>query len=72
LRTKGWIPKKRGRPKSARWTGVEDRTRNSILNRELRARRKKQALETAAVTFAQFCIEEERLQVRRRRRGLTP
>jgi hypothetical protein len=71
LRNKGWIPKKRGRPKSARWIGVDDRTRNSILNRELRARRKKQALETAAVTFVQFCIEEERLRVRRKRRGLT-
>jgi hypothetical protein len=71
LRTKGWIPKKRGRPKTARWIGVDDRTRNSILNRELRARRKKQAQETAAVTFVQFCIEEERLRVRRRRRGLT-
>jgi hypothetical protein len=71
LRNKGWIPKKRGRRKSARWTGVDDRTRNSILNRELRSRRKKQALETAAVTFVQFCIEEERLRVRRRRRGLT-
>jgi hypothetical protein len=71
LRTKGWIPKKRGRRKSARWTGVDDRTRNSILNRELRARRKKQGLETAAVTFVEFCIEEERLRMRRKRRGLT-
>jgi hypothetical protein len=71
LRKKGWIPKKKGRRKSARWIGVDDRTRNSILNRELRARRKKQALETAAVTFVQFCIEEERLRVRRARRGLT-
>jgi hypothetical protein len=70
-RKNGGIAKKRGRPKTARWIGISDRTRNSILNRELRARRKKQALETAAVTFAQFCIEEERLQVRRRRRGLT-
>jgi hypothetical protein len=71
LRTKGWFAKKRGRPKTPRWIGVDDRTRNAILNRELRARRKKQAQETAAVTFVQFCIEEERLQVRRRRRGLT-
>jgi hypothetical protein len=71
LRTKGLIPKKRGRPKTARWLGVDDRTRNSILNRELRERRKKQALETTAVTFVESCIEEERLQVRRRRRGLT-
>jgi hypothetical protein len=62
LRTKGWIPKKRGRPKSARWIGVDDRTRNAILSRELRARRKKQAQETTAVTFVQFYIEEERLR----------
>jgi hypothetical protein len=71
LRTKGWIPKKRGRPKTARWLGVDDRTRNSILNRELRARRKKQAEETSSTVFLEFCVEEERLQVRRRRRGLT-
>jgi hypothetical protein len=71
-RKKGGIAKKRGRPKTARWIGVDDRTRNSILNRELRERRKKQAQETAAVTFVQFCIEEERLRMRRRRRGLTP
>jgi hypothetical protein len=55
----------------ARWIGVDDRTRNSILNRELRARRKKQARETTAVTFVQFRIEEEALRARRRRRGLT-
>jgi hypothetical protein len=45
-RKKGGIAKKRGRPKTARWIGISDRTRNSILNRELRARRKKQAEET--------------------------
>jgi hypothetical protein len=67
---KGWTPGKIGRPKTARWIGVDDRTRNSILNRELRARRKKQAEEPATVTFAQFCLEEERLRLRRRRRGL--
>jgi hypothetical protein len=71
LRNKGWIPKKRGRRKSARWTGVDDRTRNSILNRELRERRKKQAEETSPKTFLEFCVEEERLRVRRGRRGLT-
>jgi len=67
---RGWTPGKIGRPKTARWIGVDDRTRNSILNRELRARRKKQAEEPAPVTFAQFCIQEEKLRVLRRRRGL--
>jgi hypothetical protein len=67
---RGWTPGKTGRPKTARWIGVSDRTRNSILNRELRARRKEQAEESAPVTFAQFCMEEEKLRLRRRRRGL--
>jgi hypothetical protein len=67
---KGWTPGKTGRPKTARWIGVDDRTRNSILNRELRARRKKQAEEPAPETFAQFCIREEKVRLLRRRRGL--
>jgi hypothetical protein len=66
---RGWIPKKRGRRKTARWIGVDNRMRNSILNRELRAKRKKQAKESAPVTFIQFCLEVESLRLRGRHRG---
>ena len=66
---RGWIPKKRGRPKTARWIGVSDRERNKVLNREWQTRRKGQVVATTPVTFIEFCIEDERLRMRGRRRG---
>ena len=66
---RGWIPKKRGRPKTGRWIGVNDRERNKISNREWQTRRKGQTKESAPVTFIEFCIEDERLRTRGSRRG---
>jgi hypothetical protein len=63
---KGWIARKVGRPKTARWIGISDRERNTILNREWRKRRRdrNQAEGPAPPTFIEFCIEEERLRGR--------
>jgi hypothetical protein len=68
---KGWIARKVGRPKTARWIGVSDRERNTILNREWRTRRtaKKLVSDPAPPTFIEFCIEEGRLQRIRRNAG---
>ena len=72
-RRKGWIIRKVGRPKTARWIGISDRERNTTLNREWRKRRKenKQAVAVvpAPMSFLEFCIEEEKRQRRERRLG---